>query len=62
MFEEIKHSMETIAGVAVYPSVSLAIFFLFFVGLGFWAATYNKTKLSELSHMPLEDNPKNPSI
>ena len=62
MFEAIKHSMETMAGVAVYPSVSLGIFFLFFVGLGFWAATYNKNKLAELSQMPLEDGHKNQSL
>jgi Na+/H+ antiporter NhaC len=34
MFEQIKHNMN-IAGVAIYPNMSLLIFFIFFVGLGF---------------------------
>ena len=55
MFEAIKHNMETIAGVEIYPILSLSIFFGFFVALGFWVATYKKTKITELSQIPLED-------
>jgi cbb3-type cytochrome oxidase subunit 3 len=57
MFEQIKHNMETIAGVAIYPILSLLIFFLFFVGLGFWVFSYKKEKIDELSQIPLKDNP-----
>ncbi|WP_035660552.1 CcoQ/FixQ family Cbb3-type cytochrome c oxidase assembly chaperone [Flavobacterium seoulense] len=56
MFEQIKHNMETIAGVAIYPILSLLIFFFFFVGLGFWVFSYKKEKISELSQIPLKDN------
>lgn len=59
MFEAIKHNMETIDGVAVYPIFSLLIFFLFFVGLGLWVFGYKKEKLHVLSSMPLEENVKN---
>lgn len=55
MFEAIKHNMETIAGVEIYPIISLLIFFLFFVGLGIWVFSYNKEKISELSDIPLKD-------
>ena len=55
MFEQIKHNMETIAGVSIYPILSLLIFFFFFVGLGIWVATYKKEKIEELSQMPLND-------
>lgn len=55
MFEAIKHNMETIAGVEIYPILSLLIFFLFFVGLGFWVFSYNKEKINELSNIPLKD-------
>ena len=48
--------METIAGVAVYPVLSLLIFFAFFVGLGIWAFSYKKEKIDELSQIPLNDN------
>ncbi|NRT11926.1 cbb3-type cytochrome c oxidase subunit 3 [Flavobacterium sp. 14A] len=55
MFEQIKHNMETIAGVAIYPILSLLIFFIFFVGLGIWVFSYKKEKIDELSQMPLND-------
>ncbi|BDB54966.1 MAG: hypothetical protein RLZZ529_1206 [Bacteroidota bacterium] len=57
MFEQIKHNMETIAGVAIYPILSLLIFFLFFVGLALWVFSYKKEKIDELSQIPLNDNP-----
>ncbi|MEY4963130.1 MAG: hypothetical protein RLZZ323_449 [Bacteroidota bacterium] len=57
MFEQIKHNMETIAGVAIYPILSLLIFFVFFVGLGFWVFSYKKEKIEEMSQIPLNDNP-----
>lgn len=56
MFEQIKHNMETIAGVAIYPILSLLIFFLFFIVLGVWVFLYKKEKISELSQMPLNEN------
>ena len=56
MFEQIKHNMETIAGVEIYPIVSLLIFFTFFVGLGFWVVSYKKEKIQELSEIPFGDN------
>lgn len=55
MFEQIKHNMETIAGVAIYPILSLVIFFGFFVGLAIWVLSYKKEKIDELSGMPLND-------
>lgn len=57
MFEQIKHNMETIAGVAIYPILSLLSFFLFFVGLALWVFSYKKEKIEELSQIPLNDNP-----
>jgi cytochrome c oxidase cbb3-type subunit 4 len=56
MFEPIKHNMETIAGVAIYPILSLLIFFLFFLGLGIWVFTYKKETITVLSQIPLNEN------
>ena len=56
MFEQIKHNMETIAGVEIYPIISLLIFFFFFVGLGFWVFSYKKEKIQEMSEIPLKDD------
>jgi cytochrome c oxidase cbb3-type subunit 4 len=55
MFEQIKHNMETIAGVAIFPIVSLLIFFFFFLGLGLWVYSYKKETIDEMSQIPLED-------
>ena len=59
MLEQIKHNMETIAGIEIYPILSLLIFFLFFVGLGFWVFSYNREKIKELSSIPLTDEDNN---
>ncbi|PIF33804.1 hypothetical protein CLU81_4429 [Flavobacterium sp. 9] len=55
MFEQIKHNMETISGIAIYPILSLLIFFFFFVGLGFWVFSYKKEKIQEMSEIPLDE-------
>jgi len=55
MFEQIKHNMETISGIEIYPILSLLIFFFFFVGLGFWVFSYKKDKIQEMSEIPLTD-------
>jgi cbb3-type cytochrome oxidase subunit 3 len=55
MFEQIKHNMENISGVAIYPILSLLIFFFFFVGLGFWVFSYKKAKIQEMSEIPLDE-------
>lgn len=55
MFEQIKHDMETISGIEIYPILSLLIFFFFFVGLGFWVFSYKKDKIDEMSQIPLEE-------
>lgn len=55
MFEQIKHNMETITGVAIYPILSLLIFFIFFIVLGIWVFSYKKSKITELSRIPLND-------
>ncbi|WP_026977863.1 cbb3-type cytochrome oxidase subunit 3 [Flavobacterium tegetincola] len=55
MFEAIKHNMETIAGVEIYPILSLLIFFIFFVGLGIWVYGYKKEAIDDMSQIPLKD-------
>ena len=55
MLKFIKHNMDTISGIAIYPIISLLIFFIFFVALYTWTYTYKKEKITELSHIPFED-------
>ena len=55
MLKFIKQNMDTISGIEIYPIISLLIFFLFFVALYTWTYTYKKEKITELSHIPFED-------
>jgi len=52
MLKFIKHNMETISGIELYPIISLLIFFIFFVGLYSWVFTYKKDKINEMSNIP----------
>lgn len=55
MLKFIKHNLETIAGIEVYPILSLSIFFTFFLMLFIWVFTYKKDKIKELSELPIKD-------
>ncbi|AWM14842.1 CcoQ/FixQ family Cbb3-type cytochrome c oxidase assembly chaperone [Flavobacterium sediminis] len=57
MLKFVKHNLETIVGVEIYPIISLTIFFVVFVAFFIWAMTYSKEKINELSELPFkEDN------
>jgi len=47
--------MENIAGIEIFPVLSLLIFFSFFVGLAIWVFSYKKDKIDEMSQIPLND-------
>lgn len=51
----IKNHMETIAGVEIYPIISLLIFFIFFVVLFWWVVTAKKDYIKTVSNLPLEN-------
>lgn len=55
MLKFIKHNLETIAGIEIYPILSLSIFFTFFLVLFIWVFTYKKDKIKELSELPIKD-------
>jgi cell division septal protein FtsQ len=56
MLKYIKQHMETIDGIAIYPIISLLIFFLFFVLLFVYVIKMKKTDISEISAYPLSDD------
>ncbi|NBL64035.1 CcoQ/FixQ family Cbb3-type cytochrome c oxidase assembly chaperone [Flavobacterium sp. NST-5] len=62
MLKFIKHNMETISGIEVFPIISLLIFFFFFLGLYTWVFTYKKEKINELSQLPLLDETEQDAI
>jgi hypothetical protein len=54
MFKFIKQYAEKMDHVAVYPIISLFIFFLFFVVLLVFVQKMDKQKIIELSNIPLD--------
>lgn len=62
MLKFIKHNMETISGIEIYPIISLLIFFFFFIGLYTWVFTYKKEKINEMSNIPFTDAETNDTL
>jgi hypothetical protein len=54
MLKFIKHNLDTIAGIDIFPVISFIIFFIFFIGLFVWVFKINKTELEIISNLPLE--------
>ncbi len=59
MLKFIKHHMESMEGVAIYPLISLLIFFLFFTVLFWWVFTARKEYIKKVSELPLENDNTN---
>ncbi|GLB48903.1 hypothetical protein Y10_12710 [Neptunitalea sp. Y10] len=55
MLKFIKHHLDTIADIEIYPIISLLIFFLFFTMIIVRAFTKKKDYIKEISALPLED-------
>lgn len=51
--------LESIAGVSIYPIISLLIFFLFFAVLISYLIKSDKQHLDMLSHLPLQKSDSN---
>ncbi|MBU3821754.1 CcoQ/FixQ family Cbb3-type cytochrome c oxidase assembly chaperone [Flavobacteriaceae bacterium XHP0103] len=63
MLKFIKGHMESIAGIEIYPIISLLIFFIFFVVLFWWVFTAKKDYIKTVSNIPLDkDNNQNDDI
>lgn len=55
MLKFVKHNLESITGVEIYPIISLTIFFTAFVLFTVWAMTYSKETIEKVSDLPLQD-------
>ena len=56
MLKFVKHHMETIAGVEIYPIISFVIFFTFFIGLTLYVILLRRGCVEELENIPLNEN------
>ncbi len=50
-----KYYFEQVQGIEIWPIISLAIFFSFFIGLLLWAIKADKKYIAEMEKMPFED-------
>jgi len=50
----IKHHLETITGIEIFPLISFVIFFLFFTGLFIYVYKMDKSKIKEITNIPLD--------
>lgn len=55
MLKFIKHHMETITGIEIYPMISLLIFFIFFTVLILWVVRSDKGYNARMANLPLEE-------
>lgn len=55
MLKFVKHNLETIAGVEIYPIISLVIFFTVFMGYTIYALSYKKEKADRMSQLPFQE-------
>ena len=51
-----KHYFEQISGIDIWPLVSLALFFIFFIGMVVWLIRASKSEMDEISRIPLDDH------
>ena len=56
MLKFIKHHMETISGIEIFPLISFLIFFTFFVLLLIWVFRSSKEYIAEVEQLPLDQD------
>ncbi len=56
MLKFIKHNMETIVGIEIFPLISFIIFFSFFIGLLIYVARLSKPYIDKAGALPLEED------
>ncbi len=51
-----KHYFEQVHNVAIWPIISMSIFFVFFIGLIIYVAKINKRHVDYMEDLPLADD------
>jgi cytochrome c oxidase cbb3-type subunit IV len=54
MLKFIKHHMESITGIELFPLISFVIFFTFFIAMAFYVASFKKKEIEEFENIPLD--------
>ena len=61
MLRYIKHHVDTISGVEIYPIISLLLFFMVFITMLIYVYKIPKKNIEEISNLPLDNDFKNNS-
>ena len=59
MLKYIKHHLDTMTGVEIYPIISLLLFFLVFTTMLIIVLKMPKKNIDKLSNLPLDNDIKN---
>ncbi len=59
MLRYIKHHVDTISGVEIYPIISLLLFFIVFITMLIYVYKIPKKNIEEISNLPFENDSKN---
>jgi cytochrome c oxidase cbb3-type subunit IV len=51
-----KDILRSIAGIEVYPVISLIVFVTFFTAVLVWAGRMSRGQIDHLSHLPLDES------
>ncbi len=54
MLKFIKHTMDTIVGIEIFPIISFLIFFSFFIGLLIYVKRLSKSHVETMGALPFE--------
>lgn len=53
MLKFIKHHLDTISGVGIYPVISFVIFFVFFLAMLWWVRRVSRAHIAHMAALPL---------
>ena len=56
MLKFVKHHLDTIAGVEIYPIISLLLFFIVFITMLIIVLKMPKNNVEEISNLPLDND------
>jgi cytochrome c oxidase cbb3-type subunit 4 len=57
-----KNILQSIDNIAIWPVVSFAIFFTFFICLLWWVFSVDKTFINKMKQLPIDNNVKDQNL
>ncbi|MBI9063040.1 MAG: cbb3-type cytochrome c oxidase subunit 3 [Marinilabiliaceae bacterium] len=52
----VRHYLESITGVEIYPIISFLIFFIFFIAVTWYVIRLDKRYIDEITQYPIDDD------